>query len=153
MIIGIEDGNTVSRQTAVNLALGGGNAVHRAKTFHMSRLDIVNQGDVRLRHRTEVSDFTGTAGTHFHHCELHPGFQRQQCQWYADLVVQVALRGQGSTPLREHRVQHVLYGGLATTAGNCHQRTFEQGAVIGSQPPQRPQRIGDAQLGQRHSAN
>ena len=51
--------------------------------------------------------------------------QAQQRQRHADVVVEVAARGQALAGLREDRGDHLLGGGLAVAAGHADQRAGE----------------------------
>ena len=55
--------------------------------------DVGNQAEIGLGDRTEQGDFAAGARPHLHHAQLRVARHRQQRKGYADMVVEIALRG------------------------------------------------------------
>ena len=70
------------------------------------------------------------------HRRLMLRHQPQQRQRRADVVVEVPLRAQGVVPLREHRGDHLLGGGLSGGAGDLYHGDVIQPPVPGCQSAQ-----------------
>jgi hypothetical protein len=80
--------------------------------------------------------------------------QLKQHQRHADVVIEIAARGQnagfgirdpgsGARRLAQDQGQHFLDGGLAAAAGQTHQRHREFSAPVGAEPAQREPRVPD----------
>ncbi len=116
----IQYGSAVRAQTAVNLSFGPGNPLQGTEAFNMCRQNIGDQRHLRLGQMHEIIDFTGTAGAHFYDCKTMIGSQLQKSFGDADVVVQIALRGEHRPGGRENARHHLLDRGFTCAAGNRH---------------------------------
>ena len=65
----------------------------------MGTSDVRNQPEIGAGDRAELFDLVPVVRSHFDHGEIGFWRHRQQCQRNPDVVVQVALRGDGAEPL------------------------------------------------------
>ncbi len=146
-IIRIDDGRAVCSQAFEYLALGSGDAIHRAKPTQMSRGRIVDQRYSRLTDLCQVADLAKMVHTHFRHGEAVLLTQLQKRQRQTDVVVEIPFSRQhqiiATSRCAQDAGQHLFDCGLAVATGNRSQRNAEFSAPVGRQIAQRPPRILD----------
>ena len=107
---------------------------------------VVDQGHGRLCHRRQTRDFAGVVHPKFHHSDAVFWSQAQQGQWNANVVVEVASRGQGvllAVGCHQDRGQHLCDRGLAIATGHGDQWQVESGTPGSGQ-------FGQRDFGVRH---
>src|SRR5690606_12959927 len=93
-IIEIEHGNPLRGEAIKDLSLGLDDLVRTAELADMGSPGIGNQADIRTRQTNRICNFTQPRGTELDDCGLVLRRQFEQGQRHAELVVQVAARGQ-----------------------------------------------------------
>jgi len=93
-VVGVDYRNPVRGEPCKQLALGAGNALEIAEALEVRRSGIGHHGDGGLCNSGKVVDFSGVVSAHFQNGEFILGTQSRQRQRQADIVVQVAVRGQ-----------------------------------------------------------
>ena len=89
-LIKIEYRCTCSLEAAVNFTFRRGNTFNAAEALNVGILHIVDQYNIWLGYVTEVGNFTAGAGTHFNHGQISVAIHRQQGQWHANMIIEVA---------------------------------------------------------------
>ena len=116
----------------------------------MLTLGVVDQGHRGLSQLGQVGDFAGVVHAQLDHGHAVVGTQIEQGQGHANVVVQVALGGQGVVPRMgtQDGRDHLGHGGLAVAAGHGDQRQTELHAPTRCQLAQGDACIGHHQRGQ-----
>ena len=113
-------------------------------------LRVVDQSHGGLGQLGQVGDLTGVVHAQLDHGHAVVGAQIEQGQGHANVVVQVALGGQGVVPRMgtQDGRDHLGHGGLAVAAGHCDQRQTELRTPTRRQLAQSDACIGHHQRGQ-----
>ncbi len=98
-IVAVDDGHPGRAQSLENLALGARHAGHVAEPFQMTGTGIVDDRHVRPSQSGQIGDLAMMVGAHLDHRIAMFRIQAQQGQRHADIVVEVALGGQGRSTL------------------------------------------------------
>ena len=117
VIVGIEDGDAIFRQTGIDFALRLRHARQRTETFQVRRSKVVDQRRFRTRQADGPGDFALVVGAEFDHRVLMLFGQPQQRHRDADIVVQVAGGIQRVAALAEDRRGHLFNRGFTGRAG------------------------------------
>jgi len=128
-VIGVEYGNTRTRETLEDLALGARDVFNRAEQTDMRGHRVVDHRHIGMNQPRQIINFTGVVHAHFKHGELMRLAQAQHHQRYTDVVVKIAFGVQ-------HRLirpclhtqdggQHFLHGSFAVAASHRHDGNLE----------------------------
>ena len=147
-----ENGHAMGGQGADHSPVFGGDRVHRVHEFQVLALGVVHQRHGGLCHRAELGDFAGVVHAEFDHADAVLAAQAQHGQWHANVVVQVALRGQRRAVGRMHMQDggnHLGDCGFAIAAGDADQGQVPLRPPVGAQRSQSVLRVGyfDARQG------
>ena len=128
-----EHGHTVNGQRTQHLTVFDGYCLDRAHKLLMLTLGVVDQRHRGLRHGSQDLDFAGVVHTQLHHSQAVVVAQAQQCLRHTQIVVQVALCGQGIVACAAHGCaqdtgHHLRHRGFTVAAGHGNQRQAETAA-------------------------
>jgi hypothetical protein len=145
-IVGVEDGDAARGQAGKDLTLGQCHILHRAEALEVRAQGIVHQRHGGCRQARQVVDLAAVAHAHLDHRRAMRVTQPEQRQRQADLVVEVAARGQHRLRIAaevraQDRGAHFLDRGLAVAAGDAEQRNRKAGTPGGGQLAQRQARV------------
>ena len=149
-IVRIDDGGRRIAQARDHLAFRARHALERAEALEVLGARVGDEAHARARERHQRGHLAGAVGAHLDHREAVRGRQAQQRQRHADVVVQVAARGERLAGLRQDRRRHLLGGGLAVAAGHADQRAAEVRAPGARGLLERRLRVAHHDLRQRH---
>ena len=149
VVVAVDHGGGAGGAAGEDFRLGAGDAVHGAEAFQVGAGDVGDQRHVRLHQAAGPGDFAGGVGAQLDHRLAVLGVQTQQRERHADVVVEVAVGGQGA--LAQQDGDHFFNGGLAGVAGDRHARHRELGGVAGGQAAQTLAGIGHAHVGVEHA--
>ena len=139
-VVGVDYRGAPGLQALEDLALGAGNGLDRAEEFQVRRPGVGDERDVRCGEPREVSDLAGMVHAHLHHRKAMPGPELEERQRHADIVVEVAARGEhgvlGARGAQDAR-QHLLDRRLAVAARQRDERRGKLPAPAGRQPAER----------------
>ena len=142
LVVAVEDGDALRGQILEYLALGTQNALPGvAQIFDVGVAHVGDDRDIRPHHLAQIAYLAEVVHARLDDRRLMLRHQPQQRQRRADVVVEVPLRAQGVVPLREHRGDHLLGGGLSGGAGDLHHRQVKFVAGPRRQRLQRQPRV------------
>ena len=131
----------VGGQIVIQLALAAPHTFETPESFEVRPPDVGNQAEIGLGDRTEQGDFAAGARPHLHHAQLRVARHRQQRKGYADMVVEIALRGVDRVFFGQHAAHQLLGRGLAVAADDRQQRNAEPATMLARQRLQGRQRV------------
>ena len=138
-VVGIYYRHAVASQAGEDLAFGTGDIRYRTKAGEMGALGIVDQGNRWSGDIGQVGNFARMVHAHFDHGAVMFATQLQQGQWQADIVVEIAGRGQHAVLAEvgtQNRGAHLLDGCLAVAAGDANQRQVKTLAPMRRELPE-----------------
>ena len=101
----------------VQLTFSLDHAFHAAKTLEVGLSKIGDIAKIRLGNIAQKSDLFFVVGPHFHNGNFRIVRNGQKGEGHANMVVQVALGGNGPIRFGEHRIDELLGRGLAIAPG------------------------------------
>ena len=130
-----KNGHAMGGQGADHSPVFGRDRVHRVHEFQVLALRVVHQRHGGLCHRAELCDFARVVHPEFDHADAVFAAQAQDGQRHANVVVQVALRGQRRA-VRRMQMQdgsnHLRDRGFAVAAGDADQGQMPLRAPVGA---------------------
>ena len=93
-VVGVDHGGAARRQRLEDLALGARDRLFRVEEFEVREPGVGDERDVRLREPAEVADLARVVHAHLDHRAAVAGAQLEQRERQADVVVQIAARGE-----------------------------------------------------------
>ncbi|MNJ28516.1 hypothetical protein D3C77_230540 [compost metagenome] len=148
LVIKVQYCHAILTQTFEDLALGFDNLLRAAELADMRSAGIVDQRHLWLGQSNGVGNLANARGTQLDDCRGMLRGDFKQGQRGAEVVVQVATRGQDRTAGAQDAGEHFLDRGLAAGAGDGSDRLVERGTVQRTQLAQSLAAIGNQQLRQ-----
>ena len=156
-IVGIDHRHTLAAEPLVDRALLLRDLLHAAHALQVRALRVIDDRHRRLGQSSEIGDFARMVHAHLDHRGAVKVAQLEQGQRQADVVVQIAARGQHrllaeAVPTRlrtQDGGAHLLDRGLAVAAGDADQRHGKACAPGRGQRPEREPGVVHDQQRQR----
>jgi hypothetical protein len=139
-IVHVYDGGLCTAQCAEHLAFGPRDALEAAKALEVFVSGIGHKSHGRLGKRRECRDVACPVGAHLDDGRPVRRFQPHERERHADVIVEVAARGEALAHLRKDRGHHLLHRRLAVATADADERQgklFAPRARERSQPRQR----------------
>ena len=130
-VVRVDDGGARGCEPFHHLAFGARRAFDGPKPFEMLGAGVRDEADRRTRDLHERRQLAGMIGAHLDHRETMLRFQTKQRQRHADVIVEVAARGEAFTRFAENRRGHLLDRRLAVTSRDSDHRHRELCAPLG----------------------
>ena len=111
----------------------------------MGLAHVGNQAVSRLAHPGEGRNVVGMVRTHFHDGDFRVRANAEDRQGYADIVVQVPLRGRDPEMRGQDFTDELLGGRLAVRAGQADDRDFQLLPMVGREFLQGPEGIRETE--------
>ena len=150
LVVRVDDGGRPLGEAGDHLALGARHAFEAPEALEVLGAGIGDEANRGTRDVDQGRDLARVIGAHLHHRKAVRGLEAQQRQRHADVVVEIAARGETAARLSEDRGGHFLRGGLAVAAGDPDQRPAEGRAPAASRALERRLGVGHDDLRQRH---
>ena len=143
LIVGIEYGGATGGERFDELIFRAGNSGEGIEEFQMNRSYVRHHADIRLGDFGEGANFSGVRHSHLNDCQVVPGFELQQHQREAEMVVQIAFGLQDAELRGQHVGDGFFGGGLTGRTGDANQRLSPELADSRSEDLQGDQGIVD----------
>ena len=145
---GVEVDHQRAVACCVNFAFCGDDAFQRAKSGEVRRRGVGDDGDVGADEGGERGDFARVVRADFDDGVAVFVGKAQQGERHADVVVEVALGGQGLSLLLQETLQDFFAGGFAVGAGDGNEGGTAAFAAVTSQGGERREAVFDDDLRQ-----
>ncbi len=142
-VVGIEDGDAVRRERGDQVGLLVGDGVAGAEVLDVGGAGGGDDGDVGRGDPGQGGDLAPVVHPHLDDGVFGIADDLEEGERDADVVVQVALGGDGAEFLAQHRGDHLLGAGLPAAAGDGDDPGHVGTAVGGAEFLQRDEGIGD----------
>jgi hypothetical protein len=145
---GVEVDHQRAAACCVNFAFCGDDAFQRAEAGEVRRRGVSDDGDVGADEGGERGDFAGVVCADFDDGVAVFVGQAQQGERYANVVVEVALGGQGLSLLLQEALQDFFGGGFAVGAGDGNEGGTATFAAVTGKGSERREAVFDDDLRQ-----
>ena len=132
-----------------DFTLGARYALDRPESLEVSRTSVGNDNNVRGGESRQIGDLAGMIGAHFDHCEPVVLVDSREHQRHADVVVEVAVRGERRSLAAETGGDKLLERRLAIASRNADNRHVAFAPPGRAESAERHSGVVDLDLGNR----